>query len=356
MKNLDFFEIKKALKKRGEEWPARGSGYHHFEELKKDLISEFINNSQKNKFNKKIFDFVLTMKPIVVCGSMKSGTTFFKSLFDGHKNIFVFPAEVKTFQNFINPQTKKRDIKELADLFLNIALNPNGRDPFLLLGDTKDVYLDFYKNFQSVFEITKKITLVEVLYCFIEFMDRRKLIDYRDLKFFLVKTPENEFYYEEIKNYFSLIFSSNEDANFFHVIRNPIQNIDSLKKLASVRNHQFNFIHNLRVVLASHFMSKNRENIEKYTILKYEDITSKTEEVMRDISKKLCVDFNDCMKIPTEFGKPLKNNSMKKNLRSNPAGSVYISKEIQNLTKQEVEIIKSSWVHNLKREIDENLY
>jgi len=188
-------------------------------------------------------------------------------------------------------------------------------------------------------------------------MHRKKIINYKDLKYFLVKTPENEFYYDEIKNYLSLNFpNTGNNPHFLHIVRNPIQNIDSLKKLSSIRNNQFNFMHTLSVVMTSHFLSKKREDIEKYDVLRYEDITFKTNSIMNKISRNINIEFDDCMKSPTEFGMLCKNNSMKKKLRNNPAGAIYTSEDIENLTKEEIEYIKASWEFNLNRKIDENTY
>lgn len=346
---MSLDDIKRTLDERGKEWPKRGPNYHKFEKQKQELISEFEISKVIQEFDKQIYDHIENIVPIIVCGTMKSGTSFFKSLFDGHKNVFTFPSEPKFFRNIINEQTRKSN-KELINMFLNMVLNPTGRYPFLLLGEEKDAYFNFYKNFESIPGLTKRnLTIKDVLYCFIKTLYDLKQIDYKEIQYFVSKTPENEFYYLDIKNHLKNHFK--KEPVFFHIIRNPINNLDSLKKLSFVKENKFNFYHDLRIVLTSHFYAKKRilEKTKDYYVFKYEDITRDLQGYLTSICKLINIEFDKCMLTPTEFKKPLSNNSMKEKYRHSKPGDVYSSLSVENLNKQEIEvIIQSIEKNNLK--------
>ena len=265
-------ELKKMLdlcKKREEEWPKRGSNYLKFIEyishLEKYVIDSAKNNKTKYNCTKQI-----DSRKFFIFGSMKSGTTLLLNILDGHSRIGCLPVDSHLVKHFnSNPNVDKEKLfKDLHGQWFRKLISPTGQSPFLILGNDIENYVKFsslmYENFISSdlmnfkpFDITSKAYIESCQY----FKKNKKII-------ILEKTPENEFYYDTIAKEYP-------ESKFLHIVRNPVDNIISLKKNAINLNYNFNFRGAFINIINSMSLALKRKDKENYKVVKYESLTSK---------------------------------------------------------------------------------
>lgn len=118
---------------------------------------------------------------------------------------------------------------------------------------------------------------------------------------FVEKTPSNEEYAKELRNWFP-------GSTFFHVLRNPYANIYSKRK-GEKRPHSLRKRVYRPTAKSLYFMERNDRYLEEHYIVKYEDLVSKTEKTMRWVAKCIGVDFDDILLRPTILGEPWGGNS-----------------------------------------------
>jgi len=129
-------------------------------------------------------------------------------------------------------------------------------------------------------------------------------------KLWIEKTPGNELYFPFLKKIFP-------KAKFIHIIRDPLENLVSLQKLTGIRNWSA-FIEEHALKMKRHFqIAKNNyeRNIDRYCIVKYENLISNPETSLREICKFLHIKFENNLLIPTENGVAATSNSMFKQSR-----------------------------------------
>ncbi len=302
-------EIYETLKKRGEEWPQRGPAWHKFNEEADRFYSYLIDNPNfkipsKNHFA--LFDFEKTENsPIFICGNLKSGTSLLLQLSDNHKNIFSMPGDSFFIKRFSD--SKNIDINETAKYWLKRMMNPTGQEPFLPYGKSERVHQNFI-NFLHYFILTEKKEVFKSVV--LSFIISAKYENLKNIKYWVEKTPLNELYTEKLSELFP-------KAKFINVVRDPIQNIISLKRLDKVRNRKSNMLQKalFQVFLIKQSL-KNQKNIKDYKIITYENLTEDTEKTMKEISRFLGVEFSESLTVPTINGISATANSMDSSKRS----------------------------------------
>lgn len=319
-------EIDELLYKRQEVYPIRNEIYENLnnkiEAFAKGILLE-ISNTYKN-WNPDIeltnnVDYFIN-KPVFICGSMKSGTSMLTQLFDSHNDIVVMPGDSHYFSKFYN---KKWTLDDLMIYWLKRLVNVSGKEPFWYLGKSIENYLKFglyLKYFISTngYEVFQSV--VAALYC--SNINRAKTP-----KIWIEKTPGNEQYIDELKNRFN-------NAKFIHIIRNPLINIASLKKLSKYRNQEFDITFQskyLKFLISKSFI--NLESNSNYIVFKYEDIVNDLKTTMTKVANFLNINFEESLLIPTENGIPGKANSMYSESRK--SGAV-VKDGINNRWKEEL--------------------
>ncbi|MCF6365443.1 MAG: sulfotransferase [Bacteroidales bacterium] len=129
------------------------------------------------------------------------------------------------------------------------------------------------------------------------------------LEYWAEKTPLNELYTNKILKFYS-------DAKFINIVRDPIQNIISLKHLHKIRNRKSRIeTLSLFQVFLYEKTLKNSRTIKDYKIITYEDMLSNTKPIMKNLCTYLNIQYSDSLTVPTINSLPATANSMFKNKR-----------------------------------------
>lgn len=245
------------------------------------------------------------MKPIFITGLHKSGTTLLRALLDGHEALSTVPFESHYFDlagywvdneyQFSRPKTKPSQISDFKDFISTI-------------NHTSSEYAD---NFAA-----QKIN--EALFTQHLKADENgspSLENY--LKAILIATgqdPEKRPVEKSIENFEFAddIFRLYPEAKMIHIVRNPYENLVSLRKFKSI-GFGYPLMSRLMRTLYNHyyFLLRNlRNHPERYLMIKYEDLILKQEATMRIVAKFLAIQYDETLLQPSILGEAWGGNSM----------------------------------------------
>lgn len=268
---------------------------------------------------------------IFICGHRKSGTSVFKSLFDGHDELLVYPIDLNLlylyFPNFYklnqDKETRKKRLSKILFEDLNyqlIALGVNSSFSieelerlFFLKLDNKFDSLELIIDslISSYAQITKKTNYIPV-----------------------VKETSCEIYFSEIKSWFP-------NSKFIQLVRDPRDNFSSLK--SGIKKHYSKLGEDSFHTLSS-LIFRSRIGLEFGVILeenypndflsvRFEDIVLNTDNELKKICNFLGINFKES----------LKNTSILEN--------VYVG---NNFDGKKFGALNSSNIQNWKKRISED--
>ena len=300
----DLQKMFNLCKKRESEWPQRGQNYVVFKNYMDQLENYVIDISKKNKTKYK-FTKKISNKKFFIFGGMKTGTTLLLNLLDGHSKICSLPVDSHLIKHFNEDANVDKDIffKKIHNLWFRKLISPTGQEPFLILGDNIEKYIKFsslmYENFKNSNLINfKSFDIASKSYAeSCDFYKQNKNL------IVLEKTPENEFFYDTIKKEYT-------ESKFLHIVRNPLDNIISLKKNAINLNYNFLINNSLNSIVKSLYLAATRNNNQDYKVIKYESLTEELDSTIKNITNFLDIENEEILKIPTFLSKSVKNNSM----------------------------------------------
>lgn len=298
--------ISSLLQERTAVFPVRDSSFYRLDSslqnFAKDLLVDIELGSYKYDAGLIQSAMSLSDSPVFICGSMKSGTTLLAHLLDSHPKLLVMPGD-SAFFNQLNIWDRSQ-FKNIASYWIHRIINPTGQEPFWFFGKEKETFKVFLAYLNYFLQNSNKNVFVCVVMSFYVvhvFLSNRSYT-----KYWVEKTPHNELHAQSLKRMFP-------KAKFIHVLRNPLNNIVSLRKLDSYRKWKGSALSHARVIKKL-FRSakKNLEKIgdENYLIIKYEELTKDPSLVMNRICAFLDIEYDKVLLIPTENGKPAVSNSM----------------------------------------------
>ncbi len=298
--------IAKLLEERAAVFPVRDSSYERLSsELQffaEELLAEV--DFEKYKYDEELIGAAMSLSgsPVFICGSMKSGTTLLCHLFDSHPDLLVMPGD-SHFHNDLD-KWDRTQFREIATYWVHRLANPSGQEPFWFFGQEEKTFKTFLAYLNYFLRNTDKSVFVCVVMSF--YAVHAMLAGPSPKKHWVEKTPHNE----EHARHLSRLFP---EAKFIHVLRDPLNNIVSLRKLDSYRGWRGSALDHARVIRGLFRIARsNLEALgrEKYLIVKYEDLTRDPSTVMQKICGFLNIPFDSLLLIPTENGKPASSNSM----------------------------------------------
>lgn len=325
------YKIKKIdnlLEKRRVEYPYKGDVkqelYEELDVFIDSLLKDFKSNQFKinKKLTFKLNDFI--ENPVFIGGNMKSGTTLLLQLLDSHSDMVVMPGDSHYMNS--NKKLKKYDFNSIARYWLKRMINPTPAGTNWFLGKNSEqyftflTYLELFLN-EDRFDYSPFVCVVSAVYATKHKNSLQKIC-------WVEKTPKNEYCVENI-------FRTFPKARFINLIREPLSNISSLKRLSHYRDSSFSAWHEALGYkkLANKALKNFNDHKNDYYILKYEDMVSDTENTMRKVSDFLDVPFEDTMLQPTEGGKSTSSNSMYSEQRKD-AGKVIDKTNSQKWKKE----------------------
>lgn len=313
---MDIDEIKKklsnSLQERNRIFPKRNK--QNDGEVAEALTEfvDYINCMLRGKF---VPDTILTRKaqsvldtPLFLCGSMKSGTTLLLELLDGHSELITLPGD-----SFFLGRMSKEDpppailLQEAWDGWVKRIVNPTGQEPFWVFGRDSRPYVAFRQYLQywyDQFPDSWRSSVVSVMlsyYC-------ANPVRPSAPEMWVEKTPGNELRVDEILKNFP-------KARFIHIVRDPRENMASLKKLYATRSWQWEPIGTADTLAQSYRMAdENQLRIGKkrYHVLNYEALTEELKARMEEVAEFLGIEWQNSLLKPTVNGMPAHANSMYK--------------------------------------------
>ena len=245
---------------------------------------------------------------VFLCGSMKSGTTLLLELLDGHSQLNVLPGDSWLWVRFSEKAKNEIfSIEEWRNHWLRRFVNPTGQAPFWVFGDDhRDYsifleYMDYW--FATLPDASRRPALTTVLSYFCA-NPKRSL----SAEQWVEKTPGNEFRIDSIVSNFPR-------AKFIHIVRDPRENLASIKRLYYSRSWKWEARSIARSLADSYETAyENQEKLGKtnYLVVRYEDLTSNPGELMQEIAGFLQIGWEDSLLCPTINNRLAKANSMYK--------------------------------------------
>ena len=341
---LHFSKIDVLCRRRGKVYPLKTKIHYELYKQIEEFI-QFLLSIQDENFlppNQEVLEVINNFKgnPIFICGNMKSGTSLLSQLLDGHENLLVLPADSHYVNLFFN---KKKNFNELLDYWVKKIINPSQKPPFWFLGKELKTFLEYISNLTFFYEGYENEPFFVGIFALYAVNSKKSLFT----KYWVEKTPGNEFHVEKLLKKFP-------KAKFIHIIRDPLVNSASLKKLSIYRNKGFSSVSTALYIKESYNMAlKNTKKYSNntYFVLTYEDLVSKTKIKMIEICKFLNIVYRDVICIPTENSKLAMANSMYEDSRV-----VGIVKDrskngrwAKELTKREVRNIVSTFYYDIQK-------
>lgn len=276
-------------------------------------------------------------------GHRKSGTTLLLNLFDSHPQLCVFPPDSGFFYGYYPPYDgPEHSVSDKLQRVIDVMYGNFRRD----LEKLEAWHGEFaYGRLEQRFRdrmVAKVCTAPSLLLeAICAYQEIAAPAPEHQLRRWLEKTTSTEIYASEVFNWFP-------QARFIHVVRDPRDNFGSLKSGWSARYQQQN--DSIERLLQSMLdrgglgMKLARLNAERfgpkrYRVVRYEDLTTEPERVMRDLCLFLEIDFDDILLKPTYYGLPWRGNNFD-GLKFDRASSVNVGRWRDRITDHEAKVIE----------------
>lgn len=278
-------------------------------------------------------------EPIFVVGHVKSGTTLVQSLLDGHPDLFVLPLELKFLQHAnvptLPPGNRARgDLPSHRVPYKEAELSP-GRVLEAVLGAADPA------DFLAGRPVSRNLPLEDWAFDRDLFRDRIERADRSSLRAAFVdlaeafhdahrraagsdrgregggagaggteapgavrlveKTPQQEEHARELARWFP-------KARFVHVLRNPYAVVNAETRDTTVHRSRRHRIYR-PLAKSLYFLERNRRHLDRYRVVRYEDVVLETEAATRELADFLELPWKPSMLRPTIGGRPWGGNS-----------------------------------------------
>ena len=251
---------------------------------------------------------IFLKNPIFICGHRKSGTTMLASLFDNHDDLLVYPSDsmffYKVFPACLNLK-KKDNIKLVLENCIKDTLNYEikniGKKSLFDIDKISKEFLNEMSNKDN----SPKSLLLSLMNAYSKSCKKKRW------KMWVEKTTSSEFYATEIVNWFP-------NAKFIHLVRDPRDNFASLKSGWEERyKNQEEDIKGLLQSLIDRggmgmrvaLYNQSVLGEKKYKIIKFEDLTTKTDKIIKKLTSFLNIKFSESLLKPTMNGYLWKGNN-----------------------------------------------
>ncbi len=283
-------------------------------------------------------------KPTFICGHRKSGTTMLLCQFDAHPQLCVFPPDSGFFYAYYpifdagqySDQEKKQRIVDV--------LYRNFKDELEGLGDGRQVSFSAEAMEQRFFErmegksCTPQTLLKEAVLAFHGIAGCQGETSPQR---WMEKTTSTEIYAADIFRWYP-------QAKCVHLIRDPRDNYGSLKSGWDARYKDQN--DEVRRLLQSAVdrgglglrlakLNQERFGLERYRVVRFEDLTAEPEKVMRQLANFLEIEYDDCLLRPTFCGLPWRGNNFQ-GLKFDKPSPVNVDRWRQRIDEHEAKVIE----------------
>ena len=248
-------------------------------------------------------------RPIFIFGSHKSGSSLLRSLLDGHPALAVLPSESHFFQyagyRVDYPLRRARlvdaPIEHRVRMLERFLEEENRcRDPF---GASTMAGRYDEETFRQRLSGGRAETLKQLFEVYVDAMwASLGMARYMEGKRLVEKSVEHAEFGYVLKALFP-------DASFLHVIRNPYATFVALRRSRSRAGYPVlkPLIEALKASYSA--LAKNRIALDRYLIVRYEDLVKEPKETMRAVAAHLEIQYDECLEVPTLLGERWGGNS-----------------------------------------------
>jgi len=291
---------------------------------------------------------------LFIIGMHKSGSSLLRSLFDSNSNLFTIPIEThfakllgywisynlrgQKYKKVSSERFKENCIEYVKEVNMLDKKSFNYTDNNLHQNFDIKLFEEYLKSISSKSESELIVHYFKALYysLYKKELEKETLI--------IEKSVENAEFVIDLKKLFPT-------SKFIHIIRNPYSNIVSLRKYLSRKDKKYPFLKSACFSLKNnwYFLEKNKKIIENdYKIIRYEDLITDTEKVMKGACEFLNIPFEDNFLIPTQMGDLWQGNSTR-NIKYKSVSSANLNLWKEDITPLEISLINKIFGENLKK-------
>ncbi len=287
------------------------------------------------------------MKIIFLTGHRKSGTTLLHKLFDSHPTLNIYPVDIALLYAFLPckiTNQKEDDLKRI-ELVIRKSLQqiegrviPNSNTLFSISGFLDCLLSDL--NDTSLNESPDLVTTLATTW-----------VSYNQLDPNLPMVVK-----ETSQSIHAPYFSDHDtDFHFVQIVRDPRDNYAAIKagsqayysKMGEGENESLASLIN-RARMDLEVAKSFKENATpRFSTLKFEDLVSDTESIMRDLCVSLGITFSKTMLEPTFLGDQFQGNSHEKKLFQG-VSSQNTGRWPNRISQYEAGVIEY-WMHEVMR-------
>ncbi len=251
-------------------------------------------------------------RPVLVCGSHRSGTTLMQSLLDAHPQLVVIPSEGTYFTSFryaARQDASAAAMDRFAKEWVVRCVAPNSEPHFHLGRSTFEgnpsvafvrALLDWHARLRDRLagQGAEFAPLMALAAAF-----QATVAPARAPQRWVEKTPMGEF---TVKRFLKF-----PQARFIHMVRNPVATLASLQE--SYRNDRVPYDRHRHMWAIRRSLECAHRNAKhlgaRYLVVRYEDLTADPQAVMRRVADFLQIPTHPTLCIPTAGGAPVRANS-----------------------------------------------
>ncbi len=249
-------------------------------------------------------------RPVFICGHPKSGTSLLRNLLDSHPQLVVYPEETAFFRRYL-PEAGDASLEEklsLAERHLIHIFEWNTQEPPSHQEGFPD--RDYSAiSFEEVAAALRQSASQAALRHAGDILSAAALAFGQvsgqlrpDTQRWVEKTPYNERYAERI-------FTWWPEALCVHLVRDPRDNYVSYTRKHRSWTAEF-FAGNWVTSTRSGLANRERFGVERYLLVRYEDLALTPEEVLEKLRLFLGIEDHPTLRTPTRVGAPWGGNSM----------------------------------------------
>jgi hypothetical protein len=251
--------------------------------------------------------------PVFVVGHRKTGTTLLLDLLDGHPQLVVLPGESNHFLTFL-PRFGRlgahRIATEAQKWWILRLISPSGIPPFWAAGRPWELDADPYELFsRRLFELAAGnpgrdplgMAAVALQAAFAE----SRGVEPGEPSSWVEKTPGQEHCVDQIVGLYPR-------ARFVHLLRDPRSVAAAISRLDRDTGHDTDLL-GVGLTASQSFSAADRNlrrlGEDRYLVLRYEELVSAPEPVMRRTADFVGIEWADSLLTPTVGGVEATSNS-----------------------------------------------
>tara|TARA_A100001515_G_scaffold127979_1_gene113944 strand:- start:1106 stop:2905 length:1800 start_codon:yes stop_codon:yes gene_type:complete len=293
--------------KRASEWPKRENNYENFIDYM-DILETSVKEETLSLPELDSKD--MRESNVFILGAMKSGTSLMLNILDGHEDMLCLPVDSHLMKHYnLESMSNQAVYDKLHNLWFRKLISPTGQSPFLTFGNDINNYVGFSRHLMKIFDVDNLGGFKSFDIAANAYFNSCPFYKGRKPGSVVEKTPENEFYLDQIRKGF-------DNPKFIHIVRNPIVNLASLKQNALDLGYDYNPSQGLQSILNSHEIARRNANNSDYIVLRYEDVVNDLSESLTRLCNFLKIDLSTTLEEPTFLGEKVKSNSVHDELAS----------------------------------------